>query len=376
MPNTKFAFEIIKRSRKSGARLGVLHTAHGSLKTPAFVAVATNGALKHVTWRQAEETGCELVFCNTAHFLTNADCAQIQLMGGLHALLGRRTKPLITDSSGFQVFSWGNELVIKVDKQTGITFKSYRDGRLFNVSPESCIRTQTQLGADIILVLDELLGMDGSSRERTEQSLTLCESWADRCLSEHERLGGFNTATQALFGIVHGGYFTDLRVRSAKFLAARPFDGFALGGSLGKGPASGNDQARDAIAAALCELPDCKPRHLLGIGDLPSIRAAVPFGIDTFDSSFPTMIGRHGSAICGFDTPLLRIRESKFAAMHSRPVDESCDCETCRSCSLSYLHHLYKCNEPVLATLLAVHNLTAMHRCFATIREEIANDSL
>lgn len=262
---------------------------------------------------------------------------------------------------------------MKVDFEKGITFKSYRTGDTFVVSPESCILTQKRLGADIILVLDELLGMEGNDRGKTETSLRLCEHWADRCLREHERLG---ERDQALYGIVHGGFYKDLRRDSARFLRDKPFDGFALGGSLGKGPASGNDYSREAMVAALDELPGHKPKHLLGIGDLPSVRAAVPFGIDTFDSSFPTMIGRHGSAIVGFDVPPLRIREARFATMFDKTIDDTCPCETCKTCSLAYLHHLYKSNEPVLGTLLGIHNLTVMHRCFAQMRQEIMDGTL
>jgi queuine tRNA-ribosyltransferase len=191
--------------------------------------------------------------------------------------------------------------------------------------------------------------------------------WADRSLAEHQRLGIHRG--QALYGIVHGGFFRDLRAESAQFMADRPFDGFALGGSLGVGPTQ--HQAREAVEAAMSILPEHKPRHLLGIGDMPSIRSAIPLGLDTFDSAFPTKVARHGTALIDEHSPPVNVGRAPHARIFDKPLDVSCPCSTCRRYSLAYLHHLQKTHEPALATMLSIHNLTALHRMMGRFRQYI-----
>ena len=192
--------------------------------------------------------------------------------------------------------------------------------------------------------------------------------WADRSLNEHMRLGGEDRG-QAIYGIVHGGFYSDLRTQSSKFMSERPYNGFALGGSLGVGPVE--REAREAVDMALQILPEHKPRHLLGIGDLPSIRSAIPMGLDTFDSAFPTKVARHGMALIDENTPAINVSRAAFTKMFSKPIDETCPCSTCKRFSLAYLHHLQKAHEPILATMLGIHNLTAINRMMKRMREDI-----
>lgn len=196
--------------------------------------------------------------------------------------------------------------------------------------------------------------------------------WAQRSLDEHIRQG--LDRGQALYGIVHGGFYEDLRLKSAIFMKKRPFDGFALGGSLGVGPAERH--AENAIKVAMDVLPENKPRHLLGIGDMPSIRQAVPLGLDTFDSAFPTRLARHGSAFVDENHPIVNIARAQYARMFDRSVDGTCSCSTCQRFSLAYLHHLHKTHEPVLATYLCIHNLTALHRMMRRLRQDIIDGKI
>lgn len=364
-----FSFQVACTSRVSSARAGVIQTPHGAIKTPAFTPVATNGALKHMDFPTAQEVGTQLVFCNTAHFLVNSTPDKVRSAGGLHGLT-RRQQPFITDSSGFQVYSWG-DLVLGVDTEQGVTFKSYRDGSILTVSPESSIQAQAALGADIILVLDELLGFDNASRETTELSMKRSHLWAERSWREHHRLGDRG---QALYGIVHGGFYPDLRTQSAQFLTSLKFDGYAIGGSLGVGPRQ--EQAYQAVQSAVNSLPQGAPKHLLGIGDFASIKKGISLGLDTFDSSFPTKLARHGTVIFDEHTPPENVRKAKFELEFGKSIDPSCDCSTCQRYSLGYLHHLCKTHEPVLAQLLCTHNLRATHRFMEKAREQIFANQL
>lgn len=333
-----------------------------------------NGALKHIDFPTADALGCQLVFCNTAHFLVNSGPDLVHKAGGLHEFLQRRNSPLITDSSGFQVFSWG-DLVKKVTTEEGITFRSYRDGSTIQVSPETSIDAQVKLGADIILVLDELLGYENATHAVTLQSMTRSHVWAERSWKAFDRLKHTSKTEQGLYGIVHGGFFPDLRRQSAEFLVANypDFAGYALGGSLGVGPTQ--DEAKLALTTGVNALPAHKPKHLLGIGDINSLRLAIPLGIDTFDSSFPTKLARHGTVVLG-DGTYLTLKKSIYATEFNKPLDATCPCETCARYSLAYLHHLLKCHEPVLATLLCVHNLTQIHLMMAQARQDIVDGRL
>lgn len=294
-----FRFEILYQSKRSKARVGRIHTPHGIIDTPSFVAVGTNGTLKALNNDTVDSIGLQLMFCNTYHLLLQPGPEIVQKAGGLHRFINR-TQPLITDSGGFQVFSLaygsvhaelkscgkkkGDGSVLKITEE-GVTFRSYRDGAKILLTPESSIQIQKALGADIIIPLDELPPYH-IEPDDLKKSLARTHRWEKRSLEEHLK----NPQSQAMYGVIHGGIDKDLRKLSCTYLAGLPFDGFAIGGSVGKN----KQELEEMVAFTRPLIPDEKPNHLLGIGDLPSLAALVPLGIDTFDSSYPTRAARHG----------------------------------------------------------------------------------
>jgi len=384
-----FRFEVLHESAKPGsrARVGRLITPHGVVDTPGFVPVGTQASLKAVSLADADAEGMQLMFCNTYHLLLTPGPETVEAAGGLHAFMSR-DRPLITDSGGFQVFSlqWGGvtreleggELkrasvraggggggggggVLRVSEE-GVLFRSYRDGARLLLTPESSVAAQKALGADIILPLDELppyrlaAGALGESVARSHR-------WMERSLRAHlQRPRG-----QAMFGIVHGGVDDGLRAHSAALLAAQPFDGFAVGGALGRDRA----EMGGMLSRLLPRLPRSRPVHLLGIGDVGSLAAGAALGIDSFDSSWPTRAGRHGELFTAEGAVKLRSAEHARAF---RPPDERCGCAVCRRHSLAYLHHLYRAREPGLAALAALHNVAFTLRFMAGLRADILAD--
>lgn len=373
-----FKFELIHTSKKSRARVGRIHTPHGIIETPNFVPVATNGALKAVDPLQAEALNIDLMFCNTYHLLLHPGPEVVKNAGGLHTFI-QRTRPIITDSGGFQVFSlaYGGvhaELkskgtkkqegsVLKITEE-GVLFRSYRDGEKILLTPESSVQAQKALGADIIIPLDELPGYHTDSTT-LKKSLNRTHRWEERSLIEHLK----NPQQQAMYAVVHGGTDPQLRALSAKTLSARSFDGFAIGGSLGKN--------RSEMIAMLTELmphiPTDKPNHLLGIGDLPSIADALPLGIDTFDSSHPTKCARHGLLFTS--TGNIKIMQTIYKNQHA-PLDVQCNCSTCTTYTRAYLHHLFKAHEPIALTLASIHNIAFMMQLMKNYRTRIMHDEI
>lgn len=357
-----FKFEILHTSTLSKGRVGRIHTPHGVIDTPNFVAVGTNGTLKALSNEMVDEIGLQLMFCNTYHLLLQPGPQTIKQAGGLHRFINRRL-PLITDSGGFQVFSLAygsvhNELksrgkkkgdgsVLKINEE-GVTFRSYRDGAKILLTPESSIQIQKALGADIIIPFDELppyhIGL-----EELKKSLERTHRWEKRSLEEHFK----NQQQQAMYGVIHGGPHLDLRKLSCKTLTQMPFDGFAIGGSVGKD----KKELFEIISFTRPLLPDDKPNHLLGIGDLPSLAALIPLGIDTFDSSYPTKAARHGLLLT--QNGGIKIEQLKYKNDLSS-IDPTCTCNTCRQFSLAYLHHLFKAKELIALTLASLHNLHFM----------------
>jgi queuine tRNA-ribosyltransferase len=373
-----FRFEVLHQSKKSKARVGKLHTPHGVIDTPNFVAVGTNGTIKSLDSVSVDALGLQLMFCNTYHLMLQPGTEVVKQAGGLHRFMNR-TMPIITDSGGFQVFSLAygsvaNELKGKGKKQTnntvlkitedGVLFRSYRDGSPVFLSPESSVKAQKDLGADIIIPFDELPPYH-TAPDVLKASLDRTHRWEKRSLEEHLRA----PQGQAMFCVVHGGLDRDLREESARFLASLAFDGFALGGSLGKTRAD----LFSLVADVTKFIPPEAPIHLLGIGDLESLEACVPHGIDTFDSSYPTKAARHGLLLRS-DEPV-RIKQSKYA-LDFAPVDEACLCPTCQQYSRSYLHHLFKASELTYLTLSTIHNLYFMVKLMERYRVAILNDEL
>lgn len=370
-----FSFEIIHQSKKSRARVGRITTPHGVIDTPGFVPVGTNAAIKAVDSRTVEELAVQLMFANTYHLLLHPGPDVVQQAGGLHTFMNRK-QPIITDSGGFQVFSLAyggvaSELksrgqkkyqgAIKRLNEEGVTFRSYRDGQLHTLTPESSVHIQKALGADIILPLDELLPYHVSERE-LKKSFDRTHRWEQRSWHEHEK----NIQQQAMYAIIHGGIDHALRKESARILTQTPFDGFAIGGSLGKN----RTEMVDMLTSLMPHIPPEKPNHLLGIGDTPSIDACIPQGIDTFDSSYPTKAARHG-VLFTWDGSI-KIKSGKWKYVFE-PVSNA---PICKEYSAAYLHHLFKSHEPTMYTLATIHNLHFMMEYMHHYRTLIMHDKI
>lgn len=375
-PRDFFRYEIIHESRKSGARVGQIHTPHGVIDTPGFVAVATNGALKAVDHRPLSHL-LQLVFCNTYHLLLHPGPEVIERAGGLHKFMNRDA-PIITDSGGFQVFSLaygsvedelnmksrcqqGESLLLSVTEQ-GARFRSYRDGTEILLTPESSVGAQKAYGADIIIPLDELPPYH-IDRDALYKSVLLTHRWEARSLRAHLD----DVRQQAMYAVIHGGIDRDLRTLSANYLSSLPFDGFGIGGSLGKN----RDELFELLRFLMPLLPREKPNHLLGIADEESISGAVPMGVDTFDSCFPTRLGRHGTLLTK-RFGRIQIRAGKWKNVFEPPDWEG----GLQGHTLAYLHHLYKAYEPMAATLLSLHNLLYMAEFMASLRAKILQDEI
>lgn len=368
-----FRFELIHTSKKSRARVGRIHTPHGVIDTPNFVAVGTNGTVKALDNSILHDIGLQLMFCNTYHLMLQPGTEVVRQAGGLHQFIHRKL-PIITDSGGFQVFSLAygsvaDELksrgtkkqggsVIKITEE-GVLFRSYRDGSKVMLTPESSIAAQKNLGADIIIPFDELPPYHISSKA-LKTSLDRTHRWEQRSLEEHCR----NPQGQAIYGVIHGGIDLDMRKASCDFLTKLPFDGYSIGGSMGKT----KEEMHQLLSFTLPHLPVEKPNHLLGIGDLASIERCIPLGIDTFDSSYPTRAARHGVLLTAQGG--LNITKAENASKF-RPIEEDCACPTCSKFTLAYLHHLFKAHELTSMSLASAHNLYFMVQLMQKYREGI-----
>lgn len=372
----KFRFELIHRSKKSRARVGRIHTPHGIIDTPNFVAVGTNGTVKALDNTLLHDIGLQLMFCNTYHLLLQPGTEVVRKAGGLHKFINRKL-PIITDSGGFQVFSLAygsvaDELksrgtkkvggsVLKITED-GVHFRSYRDGAKVILTPESSILAQKDLGADIIIPFDELPPYH-ITPEALKKSLDRTHRWEQRSLEEHQK----NPQGQAIYAVIHGGVDQQLRKTSADFLTNLDFDGFAVGGSIGKT----KEEMYDLLSYTFPLLPEDKPNHLLGIGDLASIERCIPLGIDTFDSSYPTRSARHGVLLT--DNGGLNINKTENAFNFS-PIADSCACPTCSQFSVAYLNHLFKARELTSMSLATAHNLYYMVQLMQKYRQLILED--
>ena len=371
--NPYFYFEILYQSKKSRARVGRIHTPHGIIDTPSFVAVGTNGTLKSLDNFHLEKLNQQLMFCNTYHLMLHPGADVVALAGGLHNFINRKS-PIITDSGGFQVFSLAyggvaSELksqgqkqiknsVVKISEQ-GVIFRSYRNGDLINLTPETSVLAQKQLGADIIIPLDELPPYHIDQRT-LKLSLDRTHRWEKRSLDQHLK----NPAQQAMYAVIHGGVLPELRKESCNILTKLPFDGFAIGGSVGKNRA----EMIEMLTYTVPMLPDDKPNHLLGIADLPSIENIVPLGIDTFDSSHPTKCARHGHLFTSQGTK--KIEQSQWKHDFNT-IDSTCACYTCTNYTNSFLHHLFKAKEAAGHTLATIHNIAYMNNLMNDYRQKI-----
>ncbi len=349
--STRFGFEI--KSRVGRARAGVFETPHGLLDTPLFAPVGTQATVKSVTPAQLEELNAGLVLANTYHLYLKPGDETIAQLGGLHTFM-HWDRPLLTDSGGFQVFSLADSRKIDLD---GVTFKSHIDGSTHRITPEKSIAIQENLGADIIMAFDEC----GSpyDLDKNEIALERTHAWAERCIRAKTR------TDQALFGIIQGGIYPELRKRSAEFLSALELPGYAIGGlSVGE-----TKQETLSILELVDNcLPEDKPRYLMGVGSPQDLVSGVQRGVDIFDCVLPTRLARHHAAITR--TGRINIANARFGS-DKAPIDESCSCYTCKNFSTAYLRHLVLAKEILGATLLTIHNLNTLLSLMKEIRQSI-----
>ena len=352
-----FEFHTTAHDPQTAARSGRFETPHGTLLTPVFAPVGTQATVKTLTPRDLGELGATLVLSNTFHLYLRPGTDLVRDFGGVHAFMGW-SGPMLTDSGGFQVFSLA--LMRKLDPD-GVTFRSHIDGSLHRFTPESAVASQEALGADIIMCLDECA--EPLDRKYNEEALRRTHAWAARCKAALRR------PDQALFGIVQGGIFHDLRVESARTLRDLDFPGYAIGG-LSVGETKADMYA--TLDITVPELPLDKPRYLMGVGAPEDIVEGVARGIDIFDCVLPTRVARNGGLFTRGGR--LNLRNAKYAA-DPLPVEPGCDCYCCQHFSRAYLRHLFKAGEILGLHLATVHNVRFMIRLMSEIREHIAAET-
>ncbi len=381
-------FEILARCSQSLARRGVLRLAHGTVQTPAFVPLATRGAVKTLEARDLAALGYEMVLGNTFHLMLAPGPELVAALGGLHEMM-RWPASIITDSGGFQVFSLGHGgvadeikgrgrgadgagAVLRIEER-GVRFRSYIDGAKRFIGPETSMEVQAALGSDIALAFDECTPFH-VTRDYTARSMERTHRWLARCLDWHGRHG---PPGQVVYGIVQGGVERDLRQVSAEAVAASACDGIAIGGSLGADKA----QMHEVVGwctSALHRLAPERPRHLLGIGEIDDLVIGVQAGIDTFDCAMPTRLARHGVALV--PDPGARWRLDLTASARrteTAPILDGCPCPTCAAGhSRGYLHHLFRAREMTALRLVTLHNLAFIASLMADLRAAIETGGL
>lgn len=349
-----FGFQVAHQSSDSLARTGVIKTIHGEVRTPMFMPVGTLATVKTLDPQEIKDIGSGVILSNTYHLALRPGTDVIAAAGGIHQFM-QYHGPILTDSGGFQVFSLAKNRQIT---EEGVTFRNHLNGDLMTLTPESAIEKQKDIGADIIMAFDECIPYPAEydyAKASTERTLR----WAARCLAtprgEH----------QALFGIVQGGEFHDLRTYSAKATTALPFDGFAIGGtSIGEPKAVFSTM----LQAAIPHLPMNKPRYVMGIGSLDYILEAIGQGVDMFDCVLPTRLARHGALMTTHGR--LNIKDGQYEKDFT-PIDDQCDCQTCRHYSRAYIRHLYRSEEILGKRLMSIHNLRFLIRVVEGARTAI-----
>ena len=354
-----FRFEIIKKDTSSEARLGRIETNHGFLSTPAFLPVGTQGTVKSLTPEDLVEIGVEAILANTYHLYLRPGHETIRRLGGLHTFI-HWERPILTDSGGYQIFSLAK---LRKITEEGATFQSHLDGSLHLLTPEKVIEIQRVLGSDITMVLDECIPYP-SPYEYVKESTSLTTRWAKRSLEARRE------NDPALFAIVQGGMYRDLREESAQALVQMGLEGYAMGGlSVGE-PKS---MMMDVLEWTIPFLPEGAPRYLMGVGTPEDILDAVRLGIDLFDCVLPTRNARNGMLFTS--TGKISIKQAQYAE-DRRPLDETCLCYTCRHYSRAYLRHLYLANEILSSRLNTIHNLSYYIMFLTKLREAIREDRL
>ena len=355
MSKTTFTFQLEARQRR--ARAGKFQTPHGELLTPVFAPVGTKASVKSLTPEHLSDLNASLILANTYHLYLRPGDEIVAEMGGLHQFM-RWSGPLLTDSGGFQVFSLAKNRSIDKD---GVTFRSHIDGSTHRLSPEKSIAIQENLGADIIMAFDECA--EPYDKLYAEQAMQRTHTWAERCLQVKTR------HDQALFGIVQGGIFEDLRKQSAEFIASLGFPGHAIGGlSVGET----KSEMHEVLELVDQILPDDKPRYLMGVGTPVDLINSISRGIDIFDCVLPTRLARHNAAMTRYGRRL-NVVNAQFAR-DPQPIDEDCQCYTCKNFSRAYIRHLIIAKEMLSATLLSIHNLHTLIKLTDDIRKAILAD--
>ena len=340
------------------ARAGVLVTPHGEVPTPAFMPVATQGSVKALSPGEVEAVGARMILANAYHLYLRPGVDTVQELGGLHSFCGW-SGPILTDSGGFQAFSLGPLRKISDD---GIQFRSHIDGSEHLFTPESAMKYQSSLGADIVMCLDQCIAY-GESRDAVGRAMERTHRWAVRCKDAFSNAHPRNE--QAIFGIVQGGVFSDLRRESAEFITSLGFDGYAVGG-LAVGEAKGPMYEVSEQVGRL--LPEEKPRYLMGVGSPEDLVECVGRGMDMFDCALPTRVARNGALFT--KTGRVDITNRRYKGM-ADPVEEGCDCYSCGNFSAAYVHHLFKAKELLGLRLASIHNLRFVLRLMQDMRDAI-----
>lgn len=358
--NKPLKLTLIKKSNESKARLTTIETHHGTVETPMFMPVGTLASVKFLSPEDLRNIGSQVILSNTYHLWLRPGEEVVRQAGGLHKFMNYNG-PILTDSGGFQVFSLGK---IRTISEEGVEFRSHLSGEKLFLTPEKAIQVQNALGPDIMMSFDECPPYP-ATYEYMKNSVERTIRWAARGKAAHQ-----NPETQALFGIVQGGKYADLREHSAKELVAMDFPGYSIGGTSVGEP---KDVMWQMIDHTIDFLPEDKPRYLMGVGSVDAIFEGVLRGVDMFDCVLPTRIARHGTAMTS--TGRVNIKNKKWEYDFS-PLDENCDCECCQNYTKSYLRHLIRCNEGFGMRLLSIHNLRFLLKLMEDIREAIKEDRL
>lgn len=353
----EFRFRIFHKDKKTRARVGEIVTPHGTIKTPAFVPVGTQASVKSLTPEEIRASGTQLFFVNTYHMYLRPGIEVVRRLGGIHTFMGW-DGPIITDSGGFQVFSLGRSDLVKITDD-GVEFRSHWDGSKHLFTPESAMEWQSKLGSDIHIAFDDCTSYP-VTHSQAARSLRRTHAWAKRSLEAHSR-------AHALYGSIQGSVYEDLRKESAKFIASLDFDGIAIGGvAVGES----KKEMVDVLDWVTPLLPQDKPRHLLGVGEIDDIFALVERGIDTFDCVQPTRLARLGRLLVKQHE--MDITKKEYAE-DKMPIEKGCRCYTCTHFSRGYIHHLFHVKELLAYRLATIHNLWFVHRLVRDIREAIGD---
>ncbi len=353
-------YELLHVDKNSGARRGVIHTPHGDIQTPVFMPVGTQATVKSMTPEELKEVNAQIILSNTYHLFLRPGHKLVEEAGGLHKFM-HWDRPILTDSGGFQVFSLGK---LNTITEEGVEFQSHLDGSSKFMAPETSIEVQNSLGSDIMMCFDECCPYP-SSYEYTKQSMERTTRWAKRCKDANK-----NPETQGLFGIIQGGFYEDLREKSAKDLIELDFPGYAIGGiSVGEP----KEEFLKMLKYTAPLMPENKPRYLMGVGTPDYLIEAALAGIDMCDCVLPTRIARHGTALTSKGK--IVVRNATYERDFS-PLDDECDCYACKNYTRAYIRHLVKTNEILGIRLLSIHNIKFLTNLMDKVRIEIENDNL